>query len=133
MRCLMPPRLPLTSYLLPLTSPLSLPSMQIPVLSPEQSNAWDDLAVGAGIDRVTLLESAGRATATVLGDRFAHLPRAGGLAAAGPGNNGGDGWVLARALHRADVPVWVAALPSGSELCTRDAQVAPPEGGGRRA
>src|SRR2546422_2917330 len=26
------------------------------------------------------------------------------------GNNGGDGWVAARALHAAAVPVWVAAL-----------------------
>jgi len=102
--------------------------MQIPVLSPEQSNTWDDLAVSAGIDRVTLMESAGRATAAVLGERFAHLLRAGVLVAAGPGNNGGDGWVLARALHRADVPVWVAALPSGSELCTRAAQLARSEG-----
>src|SRR2546422_7034107 len=26
------------------------------------------------------------------------------------GNNGGDGWVAARALHAAAVPVWVSAL-----------------------
>src|SRR3954464_6454194 len=100
----------------------------IPVLTPEQSKSWDQRAVAAGIELATLMESAGRAVAVVLSDRYAHLLRAGVLVAAGPGNNGGDGWVLARALHRADVPVWVAALPSGSELCTRAAQLARSEG-----
>ena len=36
---------------------------------------------------------------------------AGILLAVGTGNNGGDGWVLARTLHRHNLPVWVAALP----------------------
>jgi NAD(P)H-hydrate epimerase len=42
----------------------------------------------------------------------AALEKTGGgvLIAAGAGNNGGDGWVLARALHAAGVSVWVAAL-----------------------
>src|SRR4051794_41651635 len=102
--------------------------MQIPVLSPEQSNTWDDLAVSAGIDRVTLMESAGRATAAVLGERFAHLLHGGVLVAAGPGNNGGDGWVLARALHRLEVPVWVAPSPPASELCKTMAHLARAEG-----
>jgi hydroxyethylthiazole kinase-like uncharacterized protein yjeF len=100
----------------------------LPVLTPEQSNSWDELAVAAGIDRATLMECAGRATAVILADRYAHLLRAGVLVAAGPGNNGGDGWVIARALHRVDIPVWVTSTGSASELCQRMAQLARGEG-----
>ena len=39
--------------------------------------------------------------------------------AAGTGHNGGDGWVLARALHRLDVPVWVTALAGTPAPLTR--------------
>ena len=80
----------------------------IPVLSPQQSASWDQKAAAAGVDLATLMESAGRSVATVLADRYATRLRDGILVAAGPGNNGGDGWVLARALHRMGVPVWVA-------------------------
>src|SRR6478609_5167437 len=89
----------------------------IPVLTPEQSNDWDQRAASAGVGLATLMESAGRAVAAVLAARYGSLLRSGVLVAAGPGNNGGDGWVLARALHRLDVPVWVTALPgAGAEL-----------------
>ncbi|HET6836660.1 MAG TPA: NAD(P)H-hydrate dehydratase, partial [Gemmatimonadales bacterium] len=100
----------------------------IPVLTPEQSNHWDRIAAKAGIDLATLMESAGRAAAGVLADRFGPLLKSGVLVAAGPGNNGGDGWVLARALHRVDVPVWVASGGTTSELCTRMAGLARAEG-----
>jgi NAD(P)H-hydrate epimerase len=100
----------------------------LPILTPEQSNHWDELAVAAGIDRATLMECAGRATTVVLADRYGHLLRSGVLVAAGPGNNGGDGWVIARALHRADIPVWVTSVGTASELCTRMARLARGEG-----
>ena len=58
------------------------------------------------------METAGRAVVHVLADRHGPRLRLGVLVAAGPGNNGGDGWVIARALHRLGVPVWIAALPS---------------------
>ncbi len=89
----------------------------IPVLSPEQSAAWDRRAESAGIALATLMETAGRAVATVVADRYRSELRQGVLIAAGPGNNGGDGWVMARALHAVDVPVWVAATTGeGSAL-----------------
>ena len=83
----------------------------LPVLSPDQSSDWDQTAEAAGISLATLMESAGRAAAAVLARRFAPALGQGVLVAVGPGNNGGDGWVVARALHRLDVPVWVAAAP----------------------
>jgi NAD(P)H-hydrate epimerase len=100
----------------------------IPVLTPEQSNEWDRLAVSAGVELATLMESAGRAAAVVVADRYSHLLRTGVLVASGPGNNGGDGWVLARALHRLEVPVWVASGGPGSELRERMAKLARAEG-----
>ncbi len=83
----------------------------IPVLSPAQAAEWDRRAEAAGIPIDTLMETAGRAVAHVLADRFGPRLSRGVLVAAGPGNNGGDGWVIARALHRLGVPVWTAALP----------------------
>jgi hydroxyethylthiazole kinase-like uncharacterized protein yjeF len=100
----------------------------IPVLTPEQSNTWDRLAVSAGVELATLMENAGRAVALVLADRYAHLLRTGVLIAAGPGNNGGDGWVVARALHRVEVPVWVTSTGSGSELRERMARLGRADG-----
>ena len=82
----------------------------LPVLSPLQSAAWDARAERAGIALATLMEAAGRAVATVLLREFPHAARQGVLIAAGTGHNGGDGWVLARALHRLEVPVWVASI-----------------------
>jgi NAD(P)H-hydrate epimerase len=85
----------------------------IPVLSPQQSAAWDQAAVAAGVALPTLMENAGRAAALVLAERFAHRLREGVLVATGPGHNGGDGWVVARALHRLEVPVWVTSPAGG--------------------
>nr|MBA3556078.1 NAD(P)H-hydrate epimerase [Gemmatimonadales bacterium] len=99
------------------------------VLSPQQSSSWDQQAVAAGIDLATLMECAGRAVAAVLGDRFAGALGDGVLVAVGPGHNGGDGWVLARALQRLEVPVWVTGpAGSGAPLTERVAALARGEG-----
>jgi NAD(P)H-hydrate epimerase len=56
------------------------------------------------------METAGRAVAQVLARAYPDGAKRGVLVVAGAGNNGGDGWVLARALHAARWPVAVAAL-----------------------
>ena len=85
----------------------------IPVLSAAEAAAWDSMArTQYRVPSRVLMETAGRAVAHVLIAEFPTVQeQAGGgvLIAAGAGNNGGDGWVLARALHAAGVSVWVAA------------------------
>jgi hydroxyethylthiazole kinase-like uncharacterized protein yjeF len=101
----------------------------LPVLTPEQSAAWDRKAVGAGIELPTLMECAGRAVLAALAPRFSARLAEGVLVAAGPGHNGGDGWVIARALHRLDIPVWVASpTGTGAQLRERMAALARAEG-----
>jgi NAD(P)H-hydrate epimerase len=103
--------------------------MQIPVLSPAQSAEWDQRAEAAGIALGTLMDAAGRAAAHVISARFADRLAGGVLVAVGPGNNGGDGWVIARALSRLDLPVFVAPVPGdGSALNRQMAALARTEG-----
>lgn len=83
----------------------------IPVLSASEAAAWDSAArTQYRVPSRVLMETAGRAVVQVL---VAELPAAitgGVLVAAGAGNNGGDGWVIARALHAVGIPVWVASV-----------------------
>jgi NAD(P)H-hydrate epimerase len=83
----------------------------VPVLSASEAAAWDAAArTQYRVPSRVLMETAGRAAVQVLADEMPSVISGGVLIAAGAGNNGGDGWVMARALHAAGIPVWVAAL-----------------------
>ena len=77
------------------------------LLSPAEMARADAAAIAAGVPGFTLMQAAGRAVARAAMRRFRPLRT---LVLAGPGNNGGDGYVAARLLDQAGWPVAVAAL-----------------------
>ena len=83
----------------------------IPVLSASEAAAWDAAArTQYRVPSRVLMETAGRAVTQVLVGAMPDASTGGVLVAAGAGNNGGDGWVIARALHAIGIPVWVASV-----------------------
>src|SRR6266478_1783993 len=60
----------------------------------------DALAIESGIPSATLMERAGTGAAEALLARFPHVRKTGVVVVAGKGNNGGDGFVVARVLKR---------------------------------
>ncbi len=86
--------------------------MIIPVLSAAEAAAWDRRArEDAEIPGRVLMESAGRAVASAIARQYGHALERGVLVVCGTGNNGGDGWVTARALAALGVSVTGVALP----------------------
>lgn len=96
----------------------------VPLVTPDEAAALDAAARDQGVPERVLMESAGRAAAAVL-DRL--FPKGRVALLAGPGNNGGDAVVMARALHTwgRDVRVLTVGskapdpdLPHGHEIPT---------------
>jgi hydroxyethylthiazole kinase-like uncharacterized protein yjeF len=77
------------------------------LLTPEEMGRADAEAIAGGIPGVALIEAAGLAVARAVRRRFRPVPT---LVLAGPGNNGGDGYVAARLLERWGWPIAVAPL-----------------------
>ncbi|MEM9234089.1 MAG: NAD(P)H-hydrate epimerase, partial [Pseudomonadota bacterium] len=73
-----------------------------PLLYPETMAEVDRRTIAAGTPGIELMERAGKAAVRVLRGRWAPRPVA---VLAGPGNNGGDGWVIARLLREVGWPV----------------------------
>ncbi len=79
------------------------------LLTPAQMGQADRAAAAAGKAGTVLMDAAGRAVARAIAR---HFGRCRILVLAGPGNNGGDGYVTARLLWQDGWPVCLAALAS---------------------
>lgn len=77
------------------------------LLTPDEMAVVDRTAPSFGVAGVTLMENAGRAVARAIRRRIAPCRT---LVLCGPGNNGGDGYVIARHLADCGWPVTVAGL-----------------------
>ncbi|MDQ0462932.1 hydroxyethylthiazole kinase-like uncharacterized protein yjeF [Caulobacter ginsengisoli] len=76
------------------------------ILTVAEMGAADAAAIAAGTPGTVLMERAGLAVAEAIRERHRRCRVA---VLCGPGNNGGDGYVVARRLKRWGWPVWVEA------------------------
>src|SRR5215813_10140838 len=92
-------------------SPGSKPvrQQQLELLTPDEMAQVDAASPGLGVRGLVLMENAGRAVARAIQARFRPART---LVLCGPGNNGGDGYVVARLLAQQGWPIAVAALGS---------------------
>lgn len=90
------------------------------LLTAEEAREADRAAIEAGTAAKTLMENAGRAVATLIGESFSPRPC---LVVCGTGNNGGDGFIVARLLKERGWPVEVAVV-GGMKNIKGDAAVA---------
>jgi hydroxyethylthiazole kinase-like uncharacterized protein yjeF len=96
----------------------------VPVLSAAQAADWDRMArEDFAIPSRVLMESAGRSVAAALAREYAARLPSGVVVVCGAGNNGGDGFVAARALAALGVAVTCVALegtPSADNAANRE-------------
>jgi len=101
--------------------------MRNELLSPAEMAEADRLAIAAGpLDGYGLMQRAGEAVAAVVLARYPAATKVHVLC--GPGNNGGDGYVVARLLAEAgvDVSVWAEGEPrTGSDAAIAAAKCTP--------
>ncbi len=81
--------------------------MIVRVVTGEGAAARDSAAIAAGISSRTLMQQAGTVAAEVMVRRLGDALGGGVLVLTGPGNNGGDGWVVAGELAERGIPVRV--------------------------
>src|SRR5688500_7265895 len=91
------------------------------VVTAEQMRELDRLTIhDHGVPSLTLMERAGECITRTILENFGPAAKKGVLIVAGKGNNGGDGFVVARLLKRKRIPCEVLLLAVRAEL-TADA------------
>lgn len=87
--------------------------MAAEVLTTTQMASADAATIACGTPGIGLMRAAGRAVAQALMQRWSPRPVS---VLCGPGNNGGDGWVVAKVLRERGWPVRVHALVAPDAL-----------------
>ena len=93
--------------------------MRVCVLTAVQAAERDRAAIDAGTPSVELMRRAGQRAARTVLERLPSECARGVCVFTGPGNNGGDGWIVASELQQSGVAVWVDAV---SPPATSDAR-----------
>ena len=95
--------------------PESTKSPAVFVTTAPEAAALDAHTIAEGTASPALMRRAGEAAADAIERLYADRLREGVYVATGPGNNGGDGWIVAALLARRGVPVRVnEVVPAGS-------------------
>ena len=81
--------------------------MYVFVVTAEEAAARDRAAMAAGVDSKSLMRRAGERAAHCIFARFPACREGGILVFSGPGNNGGDGWIVAAECAAQGIPVMV--------------------------
>ncbi len=93
------------------------PDKKYAVMSRGEARAFDDWAINSlGIAGVVLMENAGRSCAELLKEKLSVVARPKVCLCCGTGNNGGDGYVIARCLLNDGFDVIVVLCGDGKKV-----------------